>query len=322
VAAEAAPILEVMNLALPSDEPVRTRFAPGRPVDVRTTLQPLKRGAGDPTMRVDATGTWRTILTPAGPATLHLAQHQSHVECAAWGAGAEWAIESVPELLGQGDDWSDFDVSALPFAAEAQRQNPGLRLTRTKLVFEALVMAILEQKITGIEAKRGWRILVTKYGSPASGPVPAGMRVVPTPQEWAQIPSWEWHRAGVGPQRSATVMRATKVAASLERTADWGRGGARVESALRSVVGVGVWTAAETMQRAHADPDSPSVGDYHLAAVVGWALIGEPVDDDRMLELLEPWRGHRQRVVRLITASGFRKPAFGPRMTIQDHRGH
>jgi 3-methyladenine DNA glycosylase/8-oxoguanine DNA glycosylase len=322
VAAEAAPILEVMNLALPSDEPVRTRFAPGRPVDVRTTLQPLKRGAGDPTMRVDATGTWRTILTPAGPATLHLAQHQSHVECAAWGAGAEWAIESVPELLGQGDDWSDFDVSALPFAAEAQRQNPGLRLTRTKLVFEALVMAILEQKITGIEAKRGWRILVTKYGSPASGPVPAGMRVVPTPQEWAQIPSWEWHRAGVGPQRSATVMRATKVAASLERTADWGRGVARVESALRSVVGVGVWTAAETMQRAHADPDSPSVGDYHLAAVVGWALIGEPVDDDRMLELLEPWRGHRQRVVRLITASGFRKPAFGPRMTIQDHRGH
>jgi 3-methyladenine DNA glycosylase/8-oxoguanine DNA glycosylase len=311
-----------MDPAIATDEPMRTRFAPGRSVDVRATLQPLHRGAGDPTMRVDATGTWRTILTPAGPATVHLVQHQSHVECAAWGAGAEWAIESVPELLGQGDDWSNFDVSALPFAAEAQRQNPGLRLTRTKLVFEALVMAILEQKVTGIEAKRAWRILVTKYGSPAPGPAPAGMRVVPTPQEWAQIPSWEWHRAGVGPQRSATVMRATKVAASLERTADWGRGGARVEGALRSVVGVGVWTAAETMQRAHADPDSPSVGDYHLAAAVGWALIGEPVDDDRMLELLEPWRGHRQRVVRLITASGFRKPSFGPRITIQDHRGH
>jgi 3-methyladenine DNA glycosylase/8-oxoguanine DNA glycosylase len=117
-------------------------------------------------------------------------------------------------------------------------------------------------------------------------------------------------------------MRAAQVAASLERTAEWSRGGPRVEAALRSVVGVGVWTAAETMQRAYADPDSPSVGDYHLAAVVGWALIGEPVNDERMLELLEPWRGHRQRVVRLITASGFRKPSFGPRMTIQDHRGH
>ncbi|MGV8858488.1 DNA-3-methyladenine glycosylase family protein [Rhodoglobus sp.] len=311
-----------MTFARSAVEPVRTSYAPGRPVDVRATLQPLKRGAGDPTMQTDTAGTWRTMLTPAGPATLLLVQQRSHVECTAWGAGAEWAIDSVPELLGEGDDWSDFDISALPFAAEAQRQNPGLRLTRTKLVFEALVMAILEQKVTGIEAKRGWRILVTKHGSPAPGPAPAGMRVVPPPQGWARIPSWEWHRAGVGPQRSATVMRATQVAASLERTADWGRGGPRIEAALRSVVGVGVWTAAETAQRSHADPDSPSVGDYHLAAVVGWALIGEPVDDERMLELLEPWRGHRQRVVRLITASGFRKPAFGPRMTIQDHRGH
>ena len=41
-----------------------------------------------------------------------------------------------------------------------------------------------------------------------------------------------------------------------------------------------------------------------------------------MLELLEPWRGHRQRVVRMLQLSGFRKPSFGPRMTIQDHRRH
>ncbi|MGV8877108.1 MAG: DNA-3-methyladenine glycosylase family protein [Rhodoglobus sp.] len=311
-----------MTSALAADVPQRTSFAPGRPVDVRATLQPLRRGSGDPTMRVDESGTWRTMLTPHGAATLHVVQQQSHVDCTAWGAGAEWAIAAVPELLGQGDDWQGLDVSALPFAAEAQRRNPGLRLTRTTLVFEALVMAILEQKVTGIEAKRAWRLLVTAHGTPAPGPAPAGMRVVPAPQGWAQIPSWQWHRAGVGPQRSATVMRATRVAASLERTADWGRGGARVHRALQSIVGVGVWTAAETAQRAHGDPDSPSVGDYHLAAAVGWALIGEPVDDERMLELLEPWRGHRQRVVRLIMASGFRKPMFGPRMTIQDHRGH
>ena len=83
-----------------------------------------------------------------------------------------------------------------------------------------------------------------------------------------------------------------------------------------------LFRSAETTQRSHGDPDSPSVGDYHLPAVVGWALIGKPVDDDGMLELLEPWAGQRQRVMRLIEASGFRKPAFGPRMTIQDHRRH
>ena len=93
-------------------------------------------------------------------------------------------------------------------------------------------------------------------------------------------------------------------------------------SKLRSLPGVGVWTAAETTQRSHGDPDSPSVGDFHLPALVGWALIGKPVDDDGMLELLEPWAGHRQRIMRLIGVSGFRKPAFGPRMTIQDHRWH
>jgi hypothetical protein len=101
-----------------------------------------------------------------------------------------------------------------------------------------------------------------------------------------------------------------------------GRGGELVASRLQSIPGVGPWTAAETAQRAHGDPDSPSVGDYHVPALVGWALTGGPVDDDGMLELLEPWRGHRERVVRLISGSGFRKPAFGPRMTIQDHRGH
>ena len=91
---------------------------------------------------------------------------------------------------------------------------------------------------------------------------------------------------------------------------------------LQTLPGIGVWTSAETAQRAHGDPDAPSVGDYHLPAFVGWALIGRPVDDDGMLELLEPWAGHRQRVMRLLAASGFRKPRFGPRITIQDHRHH
>jgi 3-methyladenine DNA glycosylase/8-oxoguanine DNA glycosylase len=108
----------------------------------------------------------------------------------------------------------------------------------------------------------------------------------------------------------------------LARFARLDVGDERVSAGLRSIPGVGVWTAAETTQRSHGDPDSVSVGDYHLAKDVGWALTGGPVDDDGMLELLEPWRGHRQRIVRLIEASGFRKPRVAPRITIQDHRAH
>ena len=299
-----------------------TTYTPRFVVSLSNTLRPLRRGHLDPTMRVDDTGIWRTMLTPLGAATLHLGQRRDSVEARAWGDGAEWAIAGVPELLGEGDDWSGLDVSANAFLSDSLRRNQGLRLLRTRQVFEMLLIAILEQKVTGIEARRAWRTLLTKFGDVPPGPAPDGMRVFPSAERWRRVPSWEWHTAGVGPQRSATVMRAASVASSLERTLADGRGGPVVATKLRSIQGIGVWTAAETTQRAHGDPDSPSVGDYHLPAVVGWALIGKPVDDDGMLELLEPYAGHRQRVMRLIEASGFRKPTFGPRMTIQDHRRH
>jgi len=154
------------------------------------------------------------------------------------------------------------------------------------------------------------------------GPVPVGMRVSPSALEWGRIPSWEWHLAGVDPGRARTVASAVRVAPGLQRTIDRGRGGPAVTAALRTVRGIGVWTAAEIVQRAHGDPDTVSVGDYHLPALVGWALIGKPVDDDGMLELLEPWRGHRHRVMRLIESSGFAKPRFGPRASRVSHRGH
>ncbi|MEO7122287.1 MAG: DNA-3-methyladenine glycosylase 2 family protein [Lacisediminihabitans sp.] len=294
-------------------------YAPREPVDLRGTLAPIARGSFDPTFRWEGRDAWLTLRTPDGAATLHLHQGDG-VVATAWGPGAAHAIASVPALCGEGDDWSSLDVSASPMLAEGRRRMPGLRLSRTNRFFAALVPAILEQKVTSVEALRSWRRLVTKFGDDAPGPSPLGMRVIPAADTWKRIPSWEWHRAGVGPQRSATVVRAASVALSLERTVEL----PAVEAARRvsTVAGIGVWTAAETVQRSHGDADHVSIGDYHLAAYVGWALVGSPVDDDGMLELLEPWVGHRQRVVRLLYASGFRAPRFGPKATIQDHRGH
>jgi 3-methyladenine DNA glycosylase/8-oxoguanine DNA glycosylase len=307
-------------MTLTDAAPIATVYSPQREVSLRRTLAPLRRGYADPTFRVLPDGIWRTLRTPVGPATLHLESGTGGVSATAWGPGAAWAIEGVPELLGEGDDWSELDVAASPLLADSLHRNPGLRLLRTRQVFEMLLIAILEQKVTGKQARQSWRQLLWKYGEAAPGPAPDGMRVFPDAEVWRRVPSWEWHAAGVGPQRADTIMRAVKVAASLERTLQHGRGGPAVERALRSIPGIGVWTSAETTQRAHGDPDSPSVGDYHLPALVGWALIGKPVDDDGMLELLEPWRGHRQRVMRLIENSGFAKPRFGPRITIEDHR--
>jgi 3-methyladenine DNA glycosylase/8-oxoguanine DNA glycosylase len=303
-------------------EMLETVYRPAHPLNLRQTLSPLMRGAMDPTHRWEGPALWRTVNTADGAATLHLVQRGDEVHASAWGAGASIAIEGVPELCGHGDDWSELDLSPHPYLAEVRRGVPGLRLLRTNAVFESLMAAIFEQKVTGIEARRAWRYLITKYGAEAPGPAPHGMRVFPDAAVWRRIPSWEWHRAGVTPQRSDTAMRACAVADSVERTLALGRGGVEVARKLRTILGVGVWTAAETTQRAHGDPDSPSVGDYHLPAVVGYALAGRPVDDDGMLELLEPYAGHRQRVMRLIEASGIRKPMRGPRMTIPEHRAH
>jgi 3-methyladenine DNA glycosylase/8-oxoguanine DNA glycosylase len=301
---------------------VDTVYRPGGAVDVASTLRPLQRGSGDPAFQVVGGVVWLALRTPSGPASVAIRRAGDTIAVSAWGSGAPWAVEHAPDLLGRGDDWSSFDVSGNEFLAAARHRQPGLRLLRTNTVVAMLVPAIMEQKVTSRQAWGAWRYLLRRHGTPAPGPAPAGMMVPPDAPTWARIPSWEWHRAGIEPGRSATVMRAVKLAPALERTLAHGRGGEVVSTKLQSIPGVGRWTAAETAQRSHGDPDSPSVGDFHVPALVGWALTGAPVDDDGMLELLEPWRGHRERVVRLIGGSGFRKPSFGPRITIEDHRGH
>ena len=298
------------------------RWRPGRPVDLRATLGPLRRGTGDPSFRFVGETAWRAIRTPAGPATLHLsvATADGAVDARAWGVGAEWALDSVPGLLGDDDEPAGFEPRH-PLVREAWRRHTGWRVPRTALVLEALVPAVLEQKVTGREAWRAWRHLLRAYGEPAPGPdVVRDLRLcVPPPAAtWARVPSWDWHRAGVDSARSGTVVRSAGVAGRLEQVTALGH--AEAATRLRSVPGIGVWTAAEVAQRALGDPDAVSVGDFHLPSLVGWALIGRPVDDEGMLELLEPYRGHRYRAVRMIELSGVRPPRRGPRYAGRDYR--
>ena len=296
---------------------METTWRPTHQVDVRRTLAPLAHGRGDPTYRLERDGSvWRTTLAPTGPATMRISQGPE-IRCQAWGPGAEWVIAGLPDLLGGRDDPTGFDPIH-PLVARTHRANPWLRMPRTARVFEALVPAVLEQKVTGQQAQAAFRRLVTRFGTIPPGPAPRGMAVPPPAEVWQRIPSWEWHKAGVEPTRSRTVIAAARVAARLEEAVDLP--GGQALDRLRTVPGIGQWTAAEVAQRALGDPDAISVGDFHLTAFVGWALLGKPIDDLEMVQLLEPWRGHRQRVVRLLELSGAHKPAFGPRLTIADHR--
>ena len=302
----------------PAWPPLTREWSPPYPVDVRLVLSVHRRGSRDPAYRTDASGAvWRTVLTPGGPGTLRVAGHGTGVTATAWGPGAGWLLETLPSLLGSGDDLSGF-APVHPLLREMAARYPGARVGRSGRVLEALVPAILEQKVVGAEARRAWHYLLRRFGQPAPGPAPAGLRVFPDARTWARIPSWEWHRAGVEPGRAAAITGAARAAARLEEILTMAAGDA--DRRLRSLPGVGPWTSAEVRQRARGDPDAVSVGDYHLPAVVGWALAGRVVDDDGMLELLAPYAGHRYRATRLVELSGAHPPRRGPRLALREYR--
>lgn len=303
------------------DRPRESVYRPAHALDLVRVVLFQRRGAGDPTIVRDGPVIWRASRTPEGTATIALRQDASGaVRAAAWGAGADWALAQVPDLCGASDDPSAFDPGGHPLIAEAHRRSSGLRLGRTDLVFDALAGAIIEQKVTGMQAFAAWRSLVRRHGERAPGPTPVPLYTPPTIAGWRTIPSWSWHRAGLEPPQSRAIVEAARVGASLVAAAERAVGGAERDRVLTSVRGVGPWTSAETRIRAFGDPDAVSVGDYHLAHEVGYALTGHRVDDDGMLEMLSPWAGQRQRVIRLIGLSGAREPRRGPRLHPEDHR--
>jgi 3-methyladenine DNA glycosylase/8-oxoguanine DNA glycosylase len=283
-------------------------------------LSILRHGGGDPTFRTDPDGTiWRGIRTPEGPATLRLPPraYDGVVHAAAWGPGADWALESVPAMLGAEDDPTGF-APEHPALAAAWRTHQHWRLTRTGLVMESLVPAVIEQKVTGQEAFAGFRALVHRFGERAPGPgADRRLWVQPTPEQIRMVPSWEWLRMHVDPARSKAVVRAAQVAPSLERTI--GLPGDEADRRLRSLPGIGVWTSAEVRFRAHGDADAVSFFDYHVAKNIGWVLTGAAVDDAELEVLLEPYRPHRYRVQRLVELAGLHRPRRGPRMAPRTH---
>ncbi len=287
---------------------------PGR-YDLRRSLSPLRRGPYDPTFRIIGGDLWNAVRSPAGPATLRLRQlAPTVVEARLWGDGADWVRERLPELLGVADTPQDFSPDDT-FMTELHRRTPGLRLPRTHRVLDALVPAIIEQKVLGVDAFTAWGRIIRHAGTPAPGPAPAGLIAPPDAGGWSSVPSWEWHRAGVGPQRYRTIQAAVRVGDRLQALP-----APQLAAALAPIPGVGRWTIAETAARVHGDPDAVPWGDYHLGRLVGTALAGRIVDDDDTIaELLAPYAPHRYRALRLL-ALHVRVPRHGPRRSRVDHR--
>ncbi len=309
------------------------RLAVPEAYDFVGTVGGLPMGAHDPCLRFVDGVLWWVARTPSGLGTLRLHGDGDGLLATAYGPGAEWLLDQADAVAGLRDDVSEFPAIATghPVVAELHRRHPGLRLPATGRVYQRLLRTILEQKVTGTEAYRAYAATV-RYchrvtgSEPAPGPVP-GLLPPPDPAVVATIPYWIMHGFGVEQRRADTLARASVEAPRLERCST----SAEAHRRLTSIQGIGAWTSAEVTRVAYGDPDAVSVGDYHIPHLVSWALAGQAragsrdapphsrlsPADERMLELLEPFTGHRGRVCVLLERGGFGAPRFGPRMPIR-----
>jgi 3-methyladenine DNA glycosylase/8-oxoguanine DNA glycosylase len=249
---------------------------------------------------------------------MQVSRSDAGVVGAAWGPGEEWVLDRLGQWVGLGDDPAAF-VTDHPLISGLHRRRLGVRFARTSLVFESLLVAVIGQKVTGKEAARSLRGLTARFSEPAPGPF-EGLSAPPDPVRLAEVEYHAFHDLGIERRRADTLRRLAREAHHLERMAT--SPSAAVATALQRFPGVGPWTVAETIAISHGDADALSVGDFHLKHLVAWHLTGQPRGtDELMVELLEGFRPHRGRVVRLLEAAG-RYPSYGPRMPLRSFSGY
>lgn len=276
------------------------------PLDLRRTLDPLHGYFGED-------GWWLTARTPDGPGSLRIRRTREELIGESWGEGSSWLLDRLDGIGGLEDDPRRFSTDH-DVVGELHRRNPGYRFGRTGLVFDSLVIAICGQKVTGKEAGMAMRGLRRAFSDPAPGP--RGLRLPPDPTRMAEAPYWAYHELHLE-KRRADVLR--RVAAAHQRIDELaGASPARASEVLISFDGVGSWSVAKTLEASNGDPDQVAVGDFHLKHMVVHHLTGRDRGTDvEMLELLEPFRPHRGRVVRLLGLLGG-EPKFGPRMAVRN----
>jgi 3-methyladenine DNA glycosylase/8-oxoguanine DNA glycosylase len=257
------------------------------------------------------------MRTPDGPATLHIRRDDTGVHGRAWGEGASWAIDRLDRWIGLQDRPEDFQPND-DLLSGLHKRAMGRRFGASGLVFEALLVAICAQKVTGKEAAMAMRSMANTMSDPAPGPLP--LRLPPDPERIAAARYHDFHVMRMERKRADTLISAARDVARIDRLADVSSADAR--RYLERLRGVGEWSSAETVAISHGDADAVSVGDFHIKHYVSWHLAGEPRGtDERMLELLEQYRPHRGRVVRLLESAGH-YPRYGPRMSVRDFRDH
>lgn len=278
---------------------VETVSVPG--LDIGATLRPLAMLAGDPTIRLGENLIERATITPDGPGALRITWQpgSGYAEVATFGDGAGWLLERAPAFLGAHDDPSDF-VPENPVLRRLSLRFRGLRVGRTQTLWHDLAWTIVQQRVRRSDAAWQWRRLVETYGDIA--PEIIDLRLPPDPARLARTSPDELRRLGIDAGRSRTLIGAAVVASRLQRFVEGSV--TQAYGALTSLPGVGSWTVSCLSAFTWGDPDTVIVGDSGIPTLIVSTLTSERRgDDSRMIELLEPYRPNRYRVLKLVFAA-------------------
>ncbi len=257
---------------------------------------------------------WST-RTPDGPAAVQI-QPGPVLEITAWGEGAAWALAQCPTLLGF-DDKPELFVPTHDRLKDLARRNPGLRIGATHRAWEVIFWAILGQKVQVTSANRSRRELMRKYSARAPGPDPQWL--VPAADVIAELGMHDFHAVGIEQKRAKVLREIARRVIRVEETCDMPP--ADADKRLQAFRGIGPWTSAFVRLLALGDADAIPIGDYHLPNKIAWLLAQEPrADDERMLELLEPYVGQRGRIFKLVKTAGEDAPRRGPKLSSPDIR--
>ena len=277
-------------------------------IDLRTTLKPLAFFPSDPTVSLAEGRFVRSTWTPDGTGAVRITWDDDHAEVETVGDGARYLSDRVSALLGLDDDVSTFDPSGHPLVSRLARTFAGMRITASHTLWHDVAWLVPGQRVATVDAARQWASFSHRFGTPISG---VDTVAPPSPSETARLAYYELHPCGIERRRAESVIAAARAMPRLETLQ---LDSATIRPALERIRGIGPWMSTNVAAMTCGDPDAVVLGDYGLPSSVAWALARErTADDERMLELLEPFRPHRWRVVRLIMTAGIAPPRHGPK---------
>jgi 3-methyladenine DNA glycosylase/8-oxoguanine DNA glycosylase len=259
-------------------------------------------GQFDPTASLDADCFRKAFFYRGEPAAIEICRAERGLHICAYGSFADELLAETIAGLAHDDGYAAFatpDTGVL----RLHTLHPGLRLLRVPWLYDITCSAILQQRVRTVDAMREWRRIALRWGTPA----PLRLRAFPPAEVLAQVPMFALESIGIDAKRARTLLafaRESRLVSIKPSTAF-----TDLRKYLLRIPGIGPWTTESVMGYGAGDTDAAIPGDLHLPRVVCYALAGEERgSDDRMMELLEPFRGDRFRIIRLIGAAGVDVP--------------